>query len=553
MNDDTALLQRYAADGAQDAFAELVRRHLGLVYHAALRQTGGDPHRAQEVAQIVFTDLARKAAALAARPHLVAWLHTGTRLAAAQLHRTEARRLVREHAAFTMSADELSSAREPDADWERLRPLVDDALQSLGELDRTAVLLRFFENRSYAEIAAALDVNQDAARVRANRALEKLRATLARRGVVSTASALGLALVQPALASTPPGLAAHITSTSLSAAASSAVATGTFAAVTVMSTAKIVAGSLAASALTALSLGFALGPDSRSPQPTALAPTATSAESPPPAAPAGSPRQPPPTPANSATPPTPALKIPPRLIAADATDALTLYLALPPLPTDADATAFNERAAQLRALLTILPSESFTILLDALAVRAGESENRLRGLAFEVWTERDAPVAARWADALVPGPPWMAAPAPPTSAKPPSPGPRKTSMPLTPGPTPGPIPRSSTTLPARSSSPSPRPTARAPSRSPVPAAETFSREAKIASSSIGPATIPPPPFKPSVPAPSPSAASTTPTSSPSASGSAKIPPPPSTGSLPSRRPSPRSMNSNSNPSSAARR
>ena len=67
MNDDASLLHRYADEDAQDAFAELVRRHLGLVYHAALRQTGGDPHRAQEVAQIVFTDLARKASDLAHR------------------------------------------------------------------------------------------------------------------------------------------------------------------------------------------------------------------------------------------------------------------------------------------------------------------------------------------------------------------------------------------------------------------------------------------------------------------------------------------------------
>lgn len=127
MNDDAALLHRYAAKGSQDAFADLVRRHLSLVYHAALRQTGGDTHRAEEVAQRVFTDLARKAAALSHRPLLVAWLHTATRHAAAELLRTELRRQAREHAAFAMNEIEL--APEPAADWERLRPLIDDAFK----------------------------------------------------------------------------------------------------------------------------------------------------------------------------------------------------------------------------------------------------------------------------------------------------------------------------------------------------------------------------------------------------------------------------------------
>ncbi len=390
MNDDASLLHRYAVEGAQDAFAELVRRHLGLVYHAALRQTGGDPHRAQEVAQIVFTDLAHKASDLARRPHLVAWLHTGVRLAAAHLHRTEARRQAREHAAFVMNADEAGSTPEAAADWERLRPLIDDALQSLGERDRAAVLLRFFENRSYAELASALSVTEDAARVRTNRALEKLRSALARRGLVSTSSALALALVQPALAATPPGLAAGITSASLAAAsvattsvatgAAASATTGTLAATAVMSTAKIAATTVAAG-LVVFSLGVAVLPTpagTKSATPSSASSGLSAAE-------------------------LAAILHPARLSEAEAADALAAYLALPPLAEKAPETETSARAHILRRLLVVLPPDWFHRLLDGTAARPGGPEARLRRLAFTAWTELDAPVAARWIVARAPG------------------------------------------------------------------------------------------------------------------------------------------------------
>ena len=76
MTPDPELLATFARTNSEDAFAELVRRHVSLVYSAALRQVGGDAHLAQDVAQTVFTDLARKAAALARRESLTGWLYT---------------------------------------------------------------------------------------------------------------------------------------------------------------------------------------------------------------------------------------------------------------------------------------------------------------------------------------------------------------------------------------------------------------------------------------------------------------------------------------------
>src|SRR3954471_2310133 len=99
MLDDAQLLRHYAEEGSQTAFAEIVRRHLDLVYSAALRQVAGDAHHAQDVTQDVFTVLARKAAAVSAHPVLVGWLYTATQHSAAKIRRSEARRRQREHEA----------------------------------------------------------------------------------------------------------------------------------------------------------------------------------------------------------------------------------------------------------------------------------------------------------------------------------------------------------------------------------------------------------------------------------------------------------------------
>lgn len=216
MSDDAELLLRYAERRDETAFAELVRRHLGLVYHAALRQCGGDAHRAEDVAQLVFADLARKAAALARRPVLAGWLYTSTRYAAAQAVRAEARRQRREQEAQRMN--ETLSSSEPPADWEKLRPVIDDVLHTLGAREREAVLLRFFEGRGFAELGAKFAVSEDAARMRVDRALEKMRTALARRGVSSTTAALSLALVGQSAAAVPTGLTTSVTGAALATA-----------------------------------------------------------------------------------------------------------------------------------------------------------------------------------------------------------------------------------------------------------------------------------------------------------------------------------------------
>src|SRR5437867_3411089 len=135
--EDAELLRQYAAEKSEAAFAELVGRHINLVYGGALRRVGCDVQLAEDVTQRVFTALARDAATLARHPVLAGWLYTTTRYLAAQLVRGERRRRERETEAQAMN--EIFSESAPPADWERLRPELDEAMDQLGERDREAV------------------------------------------------------------------------------------------------------------------------------------------------------------------------------------------------------------------------------------------------------------------------------------------------------------------------------------------------------------------------------------------------------------------------------
>jgi RNA polymerase sigma factor (sigma-70 family) len=208
MNADSELLRRFVDEKSESAFTELVQRHVGLVYSVALRRVGGDAHLAEDVAQKVFADLARKAIGLRDRPTLGGWLYASSHLASAAVVRSERRRKERESAAHFMQ--ETLSSSDHDPDWARLRPVIDDVVVALKDDDREAIALRFFEKRSFAEIGLALRVTEEAARKRVDRALEKLRALLARRGITSTDVALGFALGAIGAATAPTALAGKV-------------------------------------------------------------------------------------------------------------------------------------------------------------------------------------------------------------------------------------------------------------------------------------------------------------------------------------------------------
>src|SRR5580698_3579863 len=116
MSDDRQLLRRFAAERSEAAFGELVARHLPLVYSTAVRQAGGDEHLAKDVAQLVFTDLARKAQGLSENVILAGWLHRATIFAARQILRGDRRRQLREQQAAAMNTSEPQPEPE-NAGW----------------------------------------------------------------------------------------------------------------------------------------------------------------------------------------------------------------------------------------------------------------------------------------------------------------------------------------------------------------------------------------------------------------------------------------------------
>src|SRR6185312_7825286 len=166
---DMELVREFAERYSEAAFAELVRRHVNLVYSVALRFTGNAAD-AEDIAQAVFVILARKAVSLRGRAVLTGWMYEATRLAALQFLRNRARQHQHEQ-----EAQVETMLQSTDHTWSQIAPLLEEAMSRLNEKDRTLVALRYFENRTAAETAEALGIGEWAAHKRAARALEKLR------------------------------------------------------------------------------------------------------------------------------------------------------------------------------------------------------------------------------------------------------------------------------------------------------------------------------------------------------------------------------------------
>ena len=220
---DLQLLARYNRDRAEDAFAEIVRRHVDLVHSAALRQVRS-PQLAEEVAQSAFTDLARNAHRLTSSSDapslgsLTPWLYQVTRRTAVDVVRRETRRQLREQIATEMNAMNATAA-----DWTQIEPILDEAMSALDETDRAAVLLRYFENKTLREVGQQLGTSDDAAQKRVSRAVEHLREFFAKRGLTVGASGLVIVISANAVQAAPVGLAVAISTTA--ALAGTALAT----------------------------------------------------------------------------------------------------------------------------------------------------------------------------------------------------------------------------------------------------------------------------------------------------------------------------------------
>jgi RNA polymerase sigma factor (sigma-70 family) len=218
--DDIALLRQYAENNSELAFAQLVGRHVNLVYSVALRNVG-DPHAAQEISQAVFIILARKAKSLSSKTILSGWLYQTTRLTVANFLRGEIRRQKREQEAFMQSTLNESESET----WFQIAPILDDAISKLGSKDRNAIVLRFFENKNLREVGAALGASEDAAKMRVNRALEKLRKFFTKRGVVLTTAIIAGTISTNSVQAAPAALAKSVTAVAIAKGSIAAAST----------------------------------------------------------------------------------------------------------------------------------------------------------------------------------------------------------------------------------------------------------------------------------------------------------------------------------------
>jgi len=216
--DDWQLIESYAREKSETAFTTMVERHAGLVYASALRQVR-DAQLAQDVAQAVFILLARKAGTLRRGTVLSGWLFQTTRFVAARAMRSEQRRQQREQDAFDMQR--ILSIEDA---WQRMTPVIDEALAQLSRADRDALLLRYVEGRSLREVSASLDVSEEAAKKRVARAVEKLRQTLGRNGVALSGVTMTAALAAQAAAAAPSALTAALSANALAVAGASGAA-----------------------------------------------------------------------------------------------------------------------------------------------------------------------------------------------------------------------------------------------------------------------------------------------------------------------------------------
>ena len=208
--DDSALLRAYCDNHSNEAFAELVTRHINLVYSVAVRHVG-NPHQAEEITQAVFIVLAKKARTLRHDKALSSWLFQATHLTANNFVRSEMRRQRREQEAYMQSTFD-----QPETDvWTRISPLLDTAVAKLNERDRRAIVLRFYEGRDLGEVGVALGANEAAARKRVSRALEKLRNMFAKRGVNSTTETLAGAISVHSVQAAPAALAKVVAAAAL--------------------------------------------------------------------------------------------------------------------------------------------------------------------------------------------------------------------------------------------------------------------------------------------------------------------------------------------------
>jgi RNA polymerase sigma factor (sigma-70 family) len=200
---DAKLLREFSQTGSAAAWAELSRRYTDMVYSAARRQTR-DSHLAEDITQAVFILLSQRAHKIRGNTNLIGWLHQTTRYTAANALKIQRRRQFHERA-HAAQEPIMTSPRGPER-WTELAPMIDQAVGRLDKTSRTAVLLRYFQNKTVQEVASETGVSVDAAQKRLSRAIQKLRTVLTASGFVVSAVAITSLLAEKSVEAAPNSL-----------------------------------------------------------------------------------------------------------------------------------------------------------------------------------------------------------------------------------------------------------------------------------------------------------------------------------------------------------
>jgi len=191
--DDFVLLSRYVETGCQESFQEIVTRHSGWVFSLSLRAVR-DRHLAEDVTQAVFIVLARKARTIREGTPLSGWLFKVSRFAVSDALKRRARIKNRENRFAEFFRATSAAGMDNDNIADGISQTLDEAVACLSESDRQAILLRFYEHKSLAEIGVILEISEEAAKKRVARAVERLRKYFSTRGIIASVALLLLLL-----------------------------------------------------------------------------------------------------------------------------------------------------------------------------------------------------------------------------------------------------------------------------------------------------------------------------------------------------------------------